>query len=257
MMVFANILLFVLGLMIGSFLNAFVWRFLRQERITDRHSICVHCHHQLGTRDLLPLLSFLLLAGRCRYCRKPIPWHYPVVEFATGILLLPLLYYFGVTWAFAACALLVLALETLFLLDLRYSILPDTITLPSLVLALVFSLSLNRTWDEMLIGGILGAGVFFLQYVLSKGQWIGEGDIRLGAVMGLALGWKLVLVALFLAYFTGALVGVALLATRRTGWRSQIPFGVFLTVATYSTILWGESMLAAYLSIIFPAPPFF
>lgn len=250
MMALIAILVVLAGIALGSFLNAFVWRFLRQERITDRHSVCVHCHHALAARDLVPVVSFLLLKGRCRYCRRQIPWHYPVVELATGALLLVALLHFGIGWTFGVAAVFVLGLEALFLLDLRYSILPDAITLPSVVPALALALLLHRSWEEALIGGILGAGVFFAQHALSRGTWIGEGDIRLGGVMGIALGWKLVLVALFLAYIAGALVGIVLLLRRKTGLRSHIPFGVFLTAATYVTLLWGDAILAAYLSII-------
>ncbi len=239
-----------LGVAFGSFANAFVWRFGREERITDTHSLCVHCRHPLRAADLIPLLSFFILRGRCRYCKHRIPWHYPVVELAAGLLMMPLFVRFGITPAFILAALTICVLFLLFLLDLRYSILPDSVTLPGILLALVAGLVLQQSWKTVVFGGILGAGFFFLQYVISRGRWIGGGDIRLGGLMGVLLGWQYLLVALFLAYLVGAAVGLVLLARGTTKWGSQIPFGTFLTVATYATLLWGEPLLTFYLKAV-------
>lgn len=250
-MVLPIIALFILGLIFGSFFNALVWRFLRRKRkITGRHSACVHCGHTLGALDLVPVVSFVLLLGRCRYCQKAIPWHYPVVETATGILLaLPALL-FGFSLQTVAVALITLFLIPLFLLDLRYKILPDVITLPGLVVAVGVGIASQRSFESLLIGGILGAGFFALQYAVSRGKWIGDGDIRLGGIMGLALGWQLALVALALSYIAGALISVPLLLTQKKQWTSEIPFGVFLTLATYAVLLWGDGLLRWYLQTL-------
>ncbi|MBI3956437.1 MAG: prepilin peptidase [Candidatus Kerfeldbacteria bacterium] len=237
-MTFIPILLVAfLGLALGSFLNAFIWRFVRREKITGRHSMCVHCKHRLAAADLVPIASFVLLRGRCRYCRKPIPWHYPVVELATALVLLLPLAVFGLTLAYLCVAVFSLFLELLFLLDLRYSILPDSVTVLALLTGAIVSVVLGRDYSAIIWGAILGAGFFGLQYALSRGAWIGGGDIRLGAAMGAALGWQLLLIALALAYWSGAGVAITLVLTRRKRWKSRLPFGTFLSAATYLTLL--------------------
>ncbi len=241
---------FLLGVVVGSFLNALVWRMPRHISILERHSTCPRCKHALASRDLVPLLSFFLLGGRCRFCHKPISWRYPAVELTTGLLPLLILGVYGWSWAALAIILLTLFLEALFLLDTSYHIVPDSVSIPGMVLALVVSLILGRPFGAVAVGAILGTGVFLAQYVVSKGKWIGDGDIRLGALMGLALGWKLLLVALLLSYVSGAIVGSALVALHRKRWKSQIPFGSFLTPATLAALLWGDALLDAYLHFL-------
>ncbi|MFH1171722.1 MAG: prepilin peptidase [bacterium] len=238
---FLPLLIFFFGCILGSFFNAVVWRFPRRVRIAARHSICPNCRHALGWFDLVPLISFLFLRGKCRYCAKPISWRYPIIEIATGFLLLPPLAIFGMTATMVVAEVLVLFLILLFLLDFFSSLLPDEITIPALIPAVAVSLLLGRGFSAILLGGILGAGFFALQYVLSRGKWIGSGDIRLGAVMGLALGVQLLALALALAYIVGALVGIFLVIERRKRWKSQIPFGTFLTASTYLVLLIGAS----------------
>lgn len=241
---------FIIGLLFGSFFNALIWRFHRKERITGRHSRCVHCGHDLGAWDLVPLLSYLWLRGRCRFCHKPIPWHYPVVEFAAGLLLLPVVIIYGLTFVGVGMGVFVLLFLLLFLFDLRYSILPDAVTLPSIAVGFVLGIILGRSFESIVIGGILGAGFFLFQYAISRGTWIGGGDIRLGAAMGFALGWQLLLLALVLSYVIGSVVAVGLLLAKRKTWKSQIPFGTFLTATTYLVLLCGEPLLQAYLRLL-------
>ncbi len=242
-MTFFAILTLLLGVACGSFLNAYVWRFLRVERITDRHSVCVHCGHALRWYDLLPIVSFLILGGRCRDCRRPIPWHYPLVELGTGLAFFAVFLRFGIGWETAVALALTFFLAALFLLDVRYSLLPDAMTLPGIAVAALLGVVFDRGFGSMLIGGIVGAGFFAAQHYLSRGQWVGSGDIRLGALLGIALGWQLALLAMFLAYVSGALVGIVLIATGKKGWHSHVPFGAFLTTATFVTLLWGNTLL--------------
>lgn len=235
----------VFGLMLGSFFNAFVWRFGREESVFAKHSVCVHCKHPLAAADLIPLLSYLFLRGRCRYCHRAIPWHYPLVELATAVLLVLPLLRFGFTLQFAVVALLTLFLEALFLLDARYSVLPDAVTLPGIAVAILVAWLLGRAFEPAVIGGILGAGFFAAQYALSRGRWIGSGDIRLGGLMGIALGWQQLLVAFVIAYIVGGIAGILLVATRQKQWHSELPFGIFLTAATYAVLLWGDGLTTA------------
>lgn len=242
---------FLLGTIVGSFFNAYVWRFGRPERITDRHSLCVHCRHPLGPLDLVPLLSFVWLAGRCRYCHARISWRYPVTELMSGCAFGLVALHFGTAYLqLAAVLALTVVLEALFLLDLRYGVLPDSWTIPGIVLAFVTGMMLGRSSLSLLLGGILGAGFFAVQYALSRGRWIGSGDIRLGALMGCVLGWQLLLAALFLAYLTGALAGLALIAAGRKGWHSYLAFGTFLTGATFFILLYGAPLMSSYARLL-------
>lgn len=243
MTIFAPIVIACLGLIIGSFFNAFVWRFFRGISIAEKHSRCVHCRHVLMPLDLIPVFSYVALLGHCRYCQKAIPWQYPIVEF--GTVGLSLLFYFtiGLHWSLAVFLLLGYLLELLFLLDFYYQILPDQITLPTLVVAIVAGALLHHTWVAIIGGTALGALFFFLQYAVSRGRWVGSGDIRLGAVMGSALGPGMLLLALLFAYVSGAVVALLLLATKRKTMQSHLPFGVFLTTATIVVFLWGAPIL--------------
>lgn len=248
-MMVESILVLLMGLVIGSFFNAFLWRFGRGESVLRSRSRCVHCRHELSALELIPVVSYLVLGGRCRWCKKTIPWHYPVVELATGLLLIPPLSIFGFSETFLAVSFLVLVLEVLFLIDLRYEVLPDEITVPGILLSGIVAYFLGQSFETALLGGILGAGFFAFQHFLSHGRWIGAGDIRLGALMGVTLGWQHLLVALLVAYILGALVSVFMVAGKWKTWQSHVPFGTFLTGATYLVLLWGDQLLNFYTSV--------
>lgn len=156
-------------------------------------------------------------------------------------------YAFGLSVTSALAVVLAGFLLIIFVYDLRYQLILDRVSVPAMAVAVVFSLVVHRSFLSILLGGILGAGIFYVQYVLSQGRWIGGGDIRLGAVLGLALGWQLAAVALALSYFSGALVAIVLILGRRRSWSSVVPFGTFLSLGTFVTMLWGDAILQWYL----------
>lgn len=252
MALLVTLIVFCFGVVVGSFFNALVWRLPRHKSICARHSICVHCRHALAWYDLIPVVSFVLLRGRCRYCHKHISWRYPIIEVVTGLVLTLPLAFFGLTTTFVFVALLSAGLELLFLFDYFSSILPDEVTIPCIVLGIVVALLLHRNIMDIALGGILGAGFFWLQYVLSRKKWIGSGDIRLGGVMGVALGVQLLPVALVVAYCSGALVSIVLLLTKKKKMQSHIPFGTFLSASTYIVLLAGAASSAWITTSIFP-----
>lgn len=244
MQILTIILLAGLGLIVGSFLNAYVWRFGQKDMSVRRGSSqCVHCKHALSALDLVPLVSFAALLGRCRYCRKPISWRYPIVELATAVITLLPVAVFGLTLTAGVVLVLSWLLEAMFLIDHQYAVLPDSLTIPAILIGILCGWLLGHSYVAIIAGGILGAAFFAVQYLISRGVWVGSGDIRLGAVMGVTLGWQFVLAALMLAYVVGAVVAVVLLVRRRTSWSSQIPFGTFLTLATYIMLLAGDRVL--------------
>ena len=249
------IIIFIFGLIVGSFLNAVIWRLHTGESFINGRSYCPECKHVLGFWDLVPVFSFVFLGGKCRYCHKKISWQYPLVELITGILFALVYFNLYLTVQATSYELLVTLIAYLFfasiliiifVYDLKYYLILDVVTIPAIVVAFLVNLYLGLGFVNLLLGALIAGGFFWLQFVLSKGKWIGGGDIRLGVLMGLILGWKLVLVALFLAYIIGAVVGVGLLAYKKKEWGSQVPFGTFLSLATVIALLWGEIILNWY-----------
>lgn len=246
-MTIITLLIALLGLALGSFLNVVVPRLKKRQSLGGR-SRCLRCRHQLATRDLVPLLSFILLRGRCRYCRRRISWRYPAVEFVTAAALVVLFFRFGLTMDWVVGAVLLLFLIALFVFDLLYRLVPDEVSLPGAGLALIGSIGLGIAASSLVWGALLGAGFFAVQFFGSRGRWVGDGDIRLGLLAGVSLGFRRTVVALVLAYVGGALLSLVLLITKRATLRTQLPFGSLLTVAVFVCFLYGHQIANWYVS---------
>lgn len=260
--------IFLFGLIIGSFINCLIWRLHTGEGLLNR-SYCPKCKSQIAWYDNLPVLSFLILRGRCRHCKKNISWQYPLVELIVGALFVLAwqadlsrtgLGEFdiesGITGLRLSFLILVIrdwflisVMTVIFIFDLRWYLILDIITLPSALIVLVLNLMLGQEWQGLVFSGIIGGGFFLAQFVISKGKWIGGGDIRLGLLMGLSLGWPGVAIAIMIAYFTGSIVGVGLIAGGKKKWGSEIPLGVFLSLATIITLFWGNEILNWYFGL--------
>lgn len=253
-----DILLFALvGLLFGSFINAAEYRYYRKLPISwDKvkkkftRSMCIHCQEELRTVDLIPVVSFFWLRGRCRHCRKTIAWQYPAIEIANGMLFALTAWTFGVSVESAVIALLCTLLTFLFVYDLKYQLVPDSVSLPAVLISSIAGVLIGNTWQSMLIGAAICGGFFLLQFILSRGTWIGGGDIRIGVVMGLLLGWERGLFALCLAYITGGAFAAVLLLTKRSTRQTRIAFGPFLIGATVFSLFFGSRLLEAYLSLL-------
>jgi leader peptidase (prepilin peptidase) / N-methyltransferase len=238
----------ILGLVVGSFLNVVIARLPDRRSLWAPASACPGCGNAIAWHDNVPLVSFIALRGRCRACAAPISWRYPIVEGATAIL-------FGVAWIvfggslvdFTVAAALLAALVAVTAIDLRYQIIPDAITLPGVLAGLVASVASHRvSWMESAGGILLGAGLFVAVIVLSRGG-MGGGDLKLGAMLGAFLGWKAVIVALFIAVVLGGVSAIALLASGRLARKDAIPFGPFLAVGGAMALFWGNAIVAWYL----------
>ena len=237
----------ILGLIFGSFLNALVFRAHADIPMTGR-SKCVKCEIPIDARDLVPVLSFILLRGRCRACKQTISWQYPLVEFATAVTFVLLALYASDLSTFIAQAIITLFLIIIFVYDFQYSYILDRFTFPAMMLAVVFNFALGAvSASSMLLGAILLGGFFFVQYAVSRGRWIGGGDIRMGVLMGLWLGLERGLLATLIAYVIGALVGIGLLLLRHKRLDSHIPLGTFLAVGTFVSMIWGQEIIVWYL----------
>lgn len=279
----------VLGLCLGSFVNALVWRLRQQSEIAESaakrpkraqkavqspskddlsilkgRSMCPHCKHTLGAADLIPVLSWVMLAGKCRYCHQPISWHYPVVELLTAVIFvasyawwpLPL----DMHGIFDLCIWLVVVVcfMALSLYDIKWFELPDKVVLPvailvtiqSIVDAFVFGGGWQQLAQRALALVIIG-GLFTGLYVLSKGAWIGFGDVKIAPALGLLAATPFQsLLVIFLASVLGTLAALPLLAQGKAQRNSHIPFGPFLLAATAIVVLFGGHIEQAYLALM-------
>lgn len=252
-----QVFIFTFGAIVGSFLNAVIWRLRTNESFVGGRSYCPNCRHRLSPFDLVPILSYLLLRGRCRYCRMGICPSYLIVEAVTGLifLLFAMQAFSGgietdqlarllLNWYVTAVMVIV------FVYDQKYMLIPRSVTLPAVILAFFGNLALGTDVLHLIMGVLIGGGFFWLQRVLSKGRWVGGGDVHLGLAMGAALSFPLILVALFMAYVVGAVVSVGLLTLGNKAWKSEIPFGTFLSAACVVTLLYGSQILGWYLGLM-------
>lgn len=246
----------LLGLSFGSFLNSLEWRLKQGRSVFKERSICPSCTSPVRWYDNIPFFSFIILGRRCRDCKVKLSWQYPLVELWMGFIFVFIFWFeWRITGIFSLVILLnwfiVWVLTFIFIYDLKYKEVVDSITLGAAAIVFIFGGFLFwNEWTSMLIGAIVGAGFFFLQFLVSKGKWVGGGDIRIGMLMGVILGWKLLLVALWIAYIIGAITGVGLLISKKKGMKSEVAFGTFLSLATLITMLFGENIIGWYLSLL-------
>lgn len=246
-----DFIIFIVGLIFGSFLNVVIYRLNQKKSFLAGRSFCPNCHKMINWYDNIPLLSFFLLFGRCRFCQKKISWQYPLVELLTGLIFLWLFWQFGLSLKFLINLVFAGFLLVIFVYDLKYYLILDQITVPAIVFAFLANLYLGLGFWSLFFGAVLGGSFFALQFFVSGGKWVGDGDIRLGILMGLMLGWQFLLVALFLAYLFGAIVGLILIFLKKKEISSKIPFAPFLTFATLITLAYGQDLLSWYLNLIY------
>lgn len=259
-------LLALLGLCAGSFVNAWVWRThkqfstkskLKKYSITKGRSVCVHCGRQLKWIDLIPVLSWLSLKGKCRYCHKAISKQYPFVEIIVAIIFVisytfwphnltsPSNQLFFATWLIS-----IPALVSLFIYDLKWMLLPNKIVLPTFLMVSILSLIgviIAKDFGiilQLLTAVAVGGGIFYILFRLSNGKWIGGGDVKLGFLLGLLCGTPFVsMLMLFIASLLGCFYALPSLLAKKIKYNSKIPFGPFLISATAVAIIWGPPII--------------
>ena len=241
----------ILGLVVGSFLNVVIARLPAGGSLWRPGSSCPTCGAAIAWHDNIPVLSFVLLRGRCRACRAAISWHYPAVELATAGLFALAYGRFGLTAEFGLAAALLAALVAITVIDLQHQVIPDAITLPGVVVGFVANFVLGRIgWLDSVLGILVGGGIFWVvlqgSLVVLGQEGMGGGDVKLGAMLGAFLGWQATLVAVFLAVVAGGLVALALLSLGRARRKDPIPFGPFLAAAGTTALLWGDKLVAWY-----------
>jgi leader peptidase (prepilin peptidase)/N-methyltransferase len=260
-MIITALILAWVGLCMGSFVNALVWRIHKKKDWVKARSQCVHCGHQLAAKDLVPVFSWLALRGRCHYCHKPISAQYPLVElaggavFALSYIFWPQPFFDGqvvvfVTWLIASVGLL-----ALFVYDLRWMLLPSKIIYPTAAVAaagrLIYLIGFEQHKLHALWWWILSiaaaSGIFLLLFMISSGKWIGYGDVRLGLITGTLLANPAhSLLMIFIASVIGTLFILPAVAAGRKNLTAKLPFGPFLIAATAITLLFGESLINWY-----------
>jgi len=281
------VVLVVIGLALGSFVNALVWRLHEQSFLADKlaqgkkptkadlerlqrlsiskgRSMCLHCGHELAARDLIPVISWLRLRGKCRYCTAPIPDN-PIAELVVPALFIASYVYWPLTLTgigllvFLGWLAVLVGFVALVIYDFRWFTLPDRIVWPitaiSLGMVLLRALDAHSGWTEVVFGAFWGvliiAGLFYLLFELSDGKWIGGGDVKLGVALGLLAGGPLeALLVLLVASFAGLLFALPDLARGKANGKTKLPFGPFLIAGTVVVVLFGSSLINWYLGIL-------
>jgi leader peptidase (prepilin peptidase)/N-methyltransferase len=241
------------GAIVGSFLNVCIHRLPRQTSIVSPGSACPSCGHSLAWYDNIPILSYALLGGRCRACGAGIAVRYPIVEAVTALLFGLCWWQFGPGVLFVSRVLFASALVALFAIDLEHHLLPNVITLPGIVVGFAFSLLGPPGWFDSLVGILVGGGILFaiaeLYYRARHEEGLGMGDVKMLAMIGAFLGWKLAIVTLMMASVAGSVIGLALIAMRRGDMKYALPFGTFLALGAGLSATVGPDLLDWYLGL--------
>ncbi len=253
---------FLIGLFIGSFLNVLIDRLPRNEKITGR-SYCESCKKTLTWKDLIPLLSFIYLRGKCRFCKAELSFQYPLLEIITGVMFAFTLFHLPFTnyhLPFTVDQILltiysliiVSSFIVIFFADLKYGIIPDKIIFPSVLVTLVYLfLNLNSLILNHMFSAV-GAFLFFLGiFLLTRGKGMGFGDVKLSFLLGLVLGFPGVALALYIAFLTGGFIGIILILWKKKSLKLAVPFGPFLIAGTLISLFFSENIIPRISSLFF------
>lgn len=251
-MIMYAIIVFLVGLSVGSFLNVVIYRLDDLKSIISTRSSCPKCKKTLRWIDLIPLLSFITLYGKCRYCKETISWQYPLVEASTAIVFLLLFFKFGLSWALVFFALLFSLLIIVFVYDLTHQLIPEEIVWTGLILTLL------GVWYfggigvyGMLLGGLVCGGVPAILVLVSKEKWMGAGDIKLGFLVGAMVGYPEALLLLFLSFVLGSIVGLVLIIRKNKKFNDTLAFAPYLIGALLITLFWGDHIINWYLGYVY------
>ena len=246
------VLIFILGLIVGSFSNVCIYRIPKNESIIFPASHCPKCNSPIKPVDNIPLISYILLKGRCRNCKSKISIQYPVVELLTGLIYLIISLIYGLSVQTLIYIILSSALIIIAFIDLNEEIVPDVISLPGIVIGFIISFFVTYiSFINSALGVVVGGGIILIiglaGSAIFKKEAMGGGDVKLAAMIGAFLGWKYIIISLFLGFFLGALAGIILILSKIKSKEDMVPFGPFIVLGSFVTILWGEKIFSWYL----------
>lgn len=273
MTVFIALLIFLFGTALGSFLSVLIYRIhAKKSGIIFSKSICPECKKKLKWRHLVPIFSWIFLRGKCAYCGKRISIHYFILELATGLLFMaaflkwnflissaslvdPEVFSYSIDWnifeIFIFYVIEFTFLVGIFFYDLKYKIIPDRLSVPAIGVGIAGALIFGfPTVFSMFIGATAFFVFFLLQFLISKGTWIGGGDLRMGILIGVLLGWKLGIASLIIAYVVGAIISVGLLIKGKANRKTALPFGPFLIIGILTCIFYGQELIDWYFNLL-------
>jgi len=243
-----NYFAFIFGAVVGSFLNVCIFRLPAKTSIIKPLSQCPHCHHPIRFYDNIPIISFIVLRGKCRDCDGKISWRYPLVELITAVLSLLLFLQFGLTLRFLIFFIFTAVLIVITFIDLDHQIIPDVLTLPGIPIFFLLAIFVVKIpWLEALIGLLIGGGVLFaiafVYELLTKREGMGGGDVKLLAMIGGFLGWKSLIFILLFSSFSGAIAGITAMIIKKQDMKYAVPFGPFLSAAAVAYLFWGDAFM--------------
>lgn len=247
-----DVLIFILGLIVGSFSNVCIYRIPRNESIIYPASHCPKCRSNISPKDNIPLLSYILLKGRCRNCKSKISIQYPIVELLTGLIYLIIYLVYGLSIQSLIYIILSSALIIIAFIDLNEQIVPDIISLPGIVIGFILSFLVPYiSFINSALGVLVGGGIILVIGLVGsaffKKEAMGGGDVKLAAMIGAFLGWRYIIISLFLGFFLGALAGIFLILSKIKSREDVIPFGPFIVLGSFITLLWGEKIISWYI----------
>jgi leader peptidase (prepilin peptidase) / N-methyltransferase len=246
---------FILGAVVGSFLNVCIYRIPASKSIVSPPSSCPHCGQRIRWFQNVPILSYLFLGGKCASCKVCISIRYPSIEALTGLLFALVMYYFGFSPVTLVYWLFLSALVTITFIDLDHQIIPDVISLPGIIIGFTCSFFLPPlSWLDSLLGIVVGGGILltiaWIYEKVAKREGMGGGDIKLLGMLGAFLGWKAVLPIIFVASLVGSLIGIPLMLLQKGDTKLAIPFGPFLAFAATVYLFWGRALVYWYLNLL-------
>jgi leader peptidase (prepilin peptidase) / N-methyltransferase len=251
----AEIIIFIFGLCIGSFLNVCICRLPANKSIVFPGSACPDCGTSIRAYDNIPLLSYIWLKGRCRQCSTRIPLRYPTVEIMGGAFAVLAYLKFGFTWEALIYYGFVAALLIITFIDIDYQIIPDIISLPGIPLGFAASFAIpGLTYSASLLGILVGGGMLYLiawgYHLITKKEGMGGGDIKLLGMIGAFIGWQGVLFTIFVASAVGTISGLLVMMRQKEGLKLAIPFGPFLSIGAIAYVFMGPALVTWYFSLL-------
>lgn len=252
---FVEAFTFIFGLCIGSFLNVCIYRLPVSKSISHPRSSCTSCNELIPFYDNIPVLSYILLRGRCRFCREPISLRYPIIELLTGLFALITFLKYGLTLEGLIYFIYICALLVITFIDIDHQIIPDVITLSGIPIFFLGSFGLSQiNYLDSLIGILAGGGSLFLvawtYSLITKKEGMGGGDIKLLAMIGAVIGWKGILFTIFVASAVGTVSGLLVMLKLRKGMKLKIPFGPFLAIGGIAYIFFGPQLIRWYFQLL-------